>query len=424
MWTKLIILFASFIIFFASAVTAQAGNWFIKNIDGGFWTSIAVDPNDNVHISYYYYSTADLRYATDASGSWITTAIDTTGSTGFYTSIALDNTNKAHILYVRNLGVASYGIQYATSLGDVRIPVSGNNIVWGQPSVAVDASNKVHITYFDYTNKLLKYAYSATPLTTPWTSETTGISFATISESACQASIVVGSDNKVHIVYYDAPNSAIKHIIRQTSGVWGAPVTVDSGSSFSYISVVIKNNNLYTTYSKGTDIKYAVYSSASSSWGAPETVESGNLSSPSIAVDSNNKAHISYRDAANTDIIYANNISGAWSREVVDSDSPAGGYNSVAVDSDNKVHISYFSNNFLRYATNAYVDIGLRIRDRATTTVRIACQGPGFITSPLRIRNDDGLTYGIALVGLSSSKASKARIRTSSGTKALRKFFP
>ncbi len=46
-------------------------------------TSIAIDSNDDVHISYRDATNGDLKYATDKSGSWVTTSIDTSGNVGY-----------------------------------------------------------------------------------------------------------------------------------------------------------------------------------------------------------------------------------------------------------------------------------------------------------------------------------------------------
>jgi hypothetical protein len=69
---------------------------------------------------------------------------------------------------------------------------------------------------------------------------------------------------------------------------------------------------------------------------------------------------------------------------------------------------------------NYYVDCGLRIYD-GTAIVIIACEPAGTLTSPLRIRKGN-TTYGIVLVDINDASASKIRIQTSSGLKALRKY--
>lgn len=69
---------------------------------------------------------------------------------------------------------------------------------------------------------------------------------------------------------------------------------------------------------------------------------------------------------------------------------------------------------------SCYSDIGLRVYDGAAIR-RIAAEPSGTLTSPLRI-SKGGITYGIVLVDPSDPSASKTRIQTTAGTKALRKL--
>jgi len=68
----------------------------------------------------------------------------------------------------------------------------------------------------------------------------------------------------------------------------------------------------------------------------------------------------------------------------------------------------------------SYVDCGYRIYDGAETWA-IACEPPGPLTSPLRIARD-GSIYGLWLVPAADTSASKQRIQTGAGVKALQKF--
>ena len=48
-----------------------------------FFTSIALDTAGKAHISYYDNTNDDLKYATNASGAWVTTRVDSSGDMGF-----------------------------------------------------------------------------------------------------------------------------------------------------------------------------------------------------------------------------------------------------------------------------------------------------------------------------------------------------
>ncbi len=67
------------------------------------------------------------------------------------------------------------------------------------------------------------------------------------------------------------------------------------------------------------------------------------------------------------------------------------------------------------------VDIGLRAYD-GTAIIKIACEPAGVLTSPLRIHKN-GTIYAIVLVELNDARASKFRVKTSSGIKALAKMI-
>jgi len=66
------------------------------------------------------------------------------------------------------------------------------------------------------------------------------------------------------------------------------------------------------------------------------------------------------------------------------------------------------------------IDCGLRGYD-GTQIVKFACEPQGTVTSKLRIRKG-ATTYGVILVPVTDSTASKFKVQTSSGVKALKKI--
>jgi len=85
------------------------GDFLLSTIDDlqtgatGESTSIAVDSTDGIHISYYEsgynYNLANLKYAYFDGNSWTTTTVDSGGNVGSHTSIAVDSNDEIHISY-------------------------------------------------------------------------------------------------------------------------------------------------------------------------------------------------------------------------------------------------------------------------------------------------------------------------------------
>jgi hypothetical protein len=148
------------------------GPFDIQTVDSGVFvalqfssivnTSIATDSNDTVHISYYDATNGDLKYATNASGSWVTQTVDSAGDVGGYTSIAVDSNNKVHISYS---DVTNNDLKYATNVSGSWVTETVDSAGGINTSIAI-ANNKVHISYYDVSNRDLKYASNDVPDTT------------------------------------------------------------------------------------------------------------------------------------------------------------------------------------------------------------------------------------------------------------------
>lgn len=97
-----------------SADCKTALNWTKEIVDGendaGNYTSIAVDTNGIVHISYHEFTNDTLKYASGTSGSFSTEVVDDSTGVGDYTSIAVD-ASRVHISYYDDTNGA---LKYAT----------------------------------------------------------------------------------------------------------------------------------------------------------------------------------------------------------------------------------------------------------------------------------------------------------------------
>ena len=113
-----------------------------------------------MHISCYDRTSDDLKYATNASGSWVTTMVDSGGDVGDYSSLAVNSSGYAYISYYDK---TNGNLKYATNAPGswVITVVDSDGDVGNYSSLAMDVSGYVHISYFDTTNYDLKYARSS-----------------------------------------------------------------------------------------------------------------------------------------------------------------------------------------------------------------------------------------------------------------------
>ena len=175
----------------------------------GEYTSIALDSSGKAHISYFDDTNDDLKYATNASGAWVTTTVDSSGEVGEYTSIALDSSGKVHISYYGGYGG---GLKYATNASGSWVATtvdSGTYYVGKYTSIALDSSGKAHISYYDATSYAppkqdLKYATNASGAWVTTTVDGSG-------EVGEYTSIALDSSGKVHISYYDYTSGDLKY---------------------------------------------------------------------------------------------------------------------------------------------------------------------------------------------------------------------
>jgi flavin-binding protein dodecin len=284
--------------------------WVIDDIDDSQGTathhdtSIAIDSADKVHIGYIDFddpfTNYELKYATNASGAWISDTLDSQSSMGREISIAIDSANKVHISY---FGGDNDDLMYATNATGAWVTeiVDSQGDIGKQNSIAIDSADKVHISYSDYTNRGLKYATNASGA---WTTETlSNLAWANVMST----SIAIDSADKVHISYYNTMELSLKYV-SNASGTW-VIYTIDG--------------NRNADVGRGS----------------------------SIAIDSGDMVHISYYDSTNGDLKYATNAYGMWHNYFIHCEPYIHGGTSIAVDSLDKIYIIFASPNF-EYVTN------------------------------------------------------------------------
>ncbi len=274
----------------------------------GCYASLGIDSTGKMHIGYYDSGNDDLKYVTNRSGSWVAETIDSEGDVGRYTSLAIDSKDKVHISYFDE---RKGNLKYATNKSGswVAETVDGAADFSGYTSLAIDPKDKVHISYFSYLWLIgdLKYA---TNKSGSWVTETLQYLGYKPREFDGSASLAIDSTDKVHISFYDARNNDLKYVTNK-SGSW----VIETVDSEEHVGVdnslaIDSTDKVHIGYfdESNSDLKYAT--NKSGSW-VTETVDSVGYvgGHTSLAIDSTDKVHISYLDASNKDLKYARSSS-------------------------------------------------------------------------------------------------------------------
>jgi len=275
----------------------------------GQYSSLALDDSGNAVIAYY--DAADdgyLKVATNASGVWATERVAT--AAGLYVSLALDSTGAAHISHV---DATAQELLYTTDASGswVTTTVESLGTDWSlitNTSLALDGNDRPHIGYHplyqgtDNDNQM-RYARN---LTGTWDFQTI------VSEASTEisnGSLAVDGIGNVHACYYyhgwGQYSSALKYATNRT-GSWVSTAVEWAGTVGKYTDLVADEAAVphisYYSMTEGA-VKYAVL--FNENW-FYTVVDSGNVgANTSLAVENGNLVQISYQDLGNLDLKFA-----------------------------------------------------------------------------------------------------------------------
>lgn len=287
---------------------------------------------------------------------WRLETVDSVGTVGSFTSIALDAKDQAHISYYdTGNGDLKHASQKGTNWVVETVDSAGN--VGMYTSLRLDDSGRPRICYRDSTLKHLKYAAwdgAAWQIETVYSEGASG-SF---------ASLALDNNGNPLIAFQDETNGDLL-LARKRGVVWNVERVDTEGITGSDISLALGlNGDPMISYRNVTlnDLRFAEWNGLL--WEIVTIDSEGSVGyNTSLKVGRDGSPRIAYRDTTNARLKYARRAIGGWRTEVVDGSGSVGFDCSLALDVEDRPRISYrdIGNNDLKFASwnGAFWDISL-----------------------------------------------------------------
>ncbi|MEN6355815.1 MAG: hypothetical protein ABFD83_01885 [Armatimonadota bacterium] len=234
--------------------------------------------------------------------------------------------------------------------------VAPSNDIGKYSCLTLDSSGNPHLSYFDSTAGVLKYA--AGDFANPrWTTSTADAQAFGVKDT----SLAINGAGNPRISYYDFLNGDLKYAAWDGSR-WRSQTVDETGDVGMYTSLKLNAAGVpFISYydNENSKLKYAYYNNGS--WNCTTVVGVNSSASDkvgkysSLAFDTSGRPRIAYYDEKNGDILYAEGSAAqnpTWTIQAVDSTDDVGQYVSLALDSAGKPRISYYdvTNGNLKYA--------------------------------------------------------------------------
>ncbi|MEW6172725.1 MAG: Ig-like domain-containing protein [Bacillota bacterium] len=337
--------------------TEPAGTWQVEIADAvgiaGLYSSITMDVYGHPHISYFDDTNDDLKYACKDESGWHRETVDSTGSVGSNTCIRISPAGYPCISY-RDITNTDIKYAYKDESGWHNETAVSSVYALGdcQTGLAFDSSGRPHISYFTYVNSGVYYLEHAWKAEDGWHAETVDNA---ADRPGKWSSIAIDAADNIHISYYTTTSGNLKYAY--FDGAAWTDTTVDGATPSiivgEYSSIALDASGYpHISYSDRTnwDLRYA-YKDASG-WHCQTVDAGGDVGTYTSIKVKDGCPHISYYDITNNALKYACNCGSGWNIQTVDSTGSVGTYTALDLDASGIPHISYYdaTNYDLKYA--------------------------------------------------------------------------
>ncbi len=312
----------------------------------GLGSSIAVDSQDMLHISYFDKQQSTLKYAQWDGESWNCMYLNEKLRTGGKSILEIDENDSLHIitahgnnpgmLYFKNLddswtsdnlscGSHDFSMELNQS-GNPQLIITNNgacsvNSINGTEyivlcdysdiplnsrdgSISVDGQDNLHITFQEpiIGTEIYREVRYGVQIGNQWNFETidniTWLTPEHESQNFRSVNLAIDSTGSPHICYYDESVNAIEHAYKENSQ-WVTEI-VASGDATGISMAIDSEDNICLAYYNTSERDLMFSQKVGNNW-YTSTLEKGGITGilPSIAIDSEDGVHISYYDETN-----------------------------------------------------------------------------------------------------------------------------
>ena len=328
--------------------------WKIQTVDKegdvGEYSSIAIDKEGGIHISYYDASNHNLKYAYWNGSKWQIQVVDSMWKNGYTNSICLDKDNRPHISYYtwvvpRKQCHLRYAYWDGSKWKFEVVDMEGN--VGFCSCIKLDSKGRPHISYYDNSLEAIRYAFKTNSEWKKFIVDR-GIWGGGKWEAAIDTSLALDSQGRPHIAYFDQCNLDLKYAF--WNGLEWKIQTVESrGEVGMKPSLALdKKDRVYIAYKDATTQTLKLASLIKGKWKIQVVDKNGRL--PSIKIDKQGNPHIAYIAGPGQHLKYAYWTGTRWKIETVERQRLGWSTHyveklSLALDKEDKPYISYYDGN-------------------------------------------------------------------------------
>lgn len=445
------VLLTSFCGLAAAAVAPPAAHaaltepWWSETVDAagdvGYFTSLAVDGRDGLHIAYADFARAALKYARHTAAGWDTATVTRVpGQTGWHAALALalDRDGAPRIAYQDEArGDLRFAWRAASGWRTEAVDTAG--VVGSHLSLALDRAGHAHIAYYDEDRRALRHAWQ--DAAGVWQREVAdSLQPFDVRDVGLYTSIAVDAAGEPHVAYYDAAQGDLRYAAK-AAGVWTVQVLDFLGDVGRYCALALDSRGRaaigYTDFANvstspglsatalhGKHVKYA-RELADGSWlvDIADAIGVG-AQYVSLALDADDHEHLVYYDFFQLLMKYSVEHDDGWDLTQPGLPQLAGDFPSIGFDRAQTPCVSYLDLTGERGAL-AIIRQGLALRSPAAGThwaaddsATVSWQGTGAVT--IEVSLDDGanwetlareVTGGTARVHTPANATTTARLR-------------